>query len=162
MSDLSVRTAAPEDVDGLIEHCRLLHGENGLFGLSERKVAQLLDRGFRQDGAIIGVIGDGGAPEASIYLSIEQPYYSEDWHLMELWNFVMPPRANRAGHAKRLIEFAKYCSDEMQMPLVIGVLSNQRVEAKVRLYERQLEKAGVFFVHNRHCAAGTAWSRAEN
>lgn len=161
MTDISVRLATLEDVDGLIEHCRLLHGENGLFGLSERKVAGLLDRGLRQEGAIIGVIGDE-APEASIYLSIEQPYYSEDWHLMELWNFVMPPRTHRAGHAKRLIEFAKYCSDEMQMPLVIGVLSNQRVEAKVRLYERQLEKAGVFFVHNRHCAAGAAWSRVEN
>lgn len=157
-----VRMATADDADGLMEHCRLLHGENGLFSLSEAKAAALIARALDRQGAIIGVIGDGGAPEASIFLSIEQPYYSEDWHLMELWNFVAPPREHRAGHAKRLIEFAKSCSDELRLPLVVGILSNQRVEAKVRLYERQLEKAGAFFVHNRQSAAGTAWSRTEN
>jgi hypothetical protein len=37
----------------------------------------------------------------------------------------------------------------MEMPLLIGVLSNHRTEAKVRLYERQFGKpTGAFFLYN--------------
>lgn len=168
MTDIAVRLAVPDDAPQLLELCRQLHSENGLFSFSEGKVRELMDRALSKSAAIMGVIGEVGAPEACIYLSIESPYYSDDLQLCELWNFVAPgfrggPHLSlTGGHAKRLIEFAKHCSDEMQLPLVIGILSNQRVEAKTRLYERQLEKAGVFFVHNRNCAAGTAWSRSEH
>jgi hypothetical protein len=153
-----VRLALPEDREGLIGHCHMIHQENGLFSLSERRLNALLDRYFDKQGAIVGVIGDQGEPESSIYLSIESSYYSEDLHLMELWNFVMPPRESKGGHAKRLIEFAKHCSDSLRLPLMIGILSNQRVAAKERLYERQLERAGAFFVHNKEFAGHTAWS----
>jgi hypothetical protein len=40
----------------------------------------------------------------------------------------------------------------MKMPLVIGVISNIRTEAKIKLYERRLPKAGAFFVYNREYA----------
>lgn len=159
MSDIAVRIATSEDVDGLIEHCRLLHGENGLFSLSYRKVAYLLDKAFQQEGAIIGVIGDEGLPESSIYLDISQPYYSDDWQIIELWNFVMPPRQKRAGHARALLQFAKHCSVEMHIPLLVGIMTNHRTEAKTRLYERQLEKAGVYFMHGRNTLTPGAWDK---
>jgi hypothetical protein len=158
-NDVRVRLAVPEDEAALLEHVRLLHGENGLFSLSDDKVKRHLARAFDREGAIIGVIGEPGKPlEASIYLALEQPYYSDEMHIMELWTFVAPPREKRAGHARKLIEFAKDCSDRMdRMPLVIGILSNDRLEAKKRLYERQLETAGMFFIHNRAGANGN-WS----
>jgi hypothetical protein len=157
MTETIVRLANPQDEEGLMEHARMLHGENGLFPLSEQKAHGIILRALEKRGAIIGVIGDAGSLEASICLSLDQPYYSEAFQLTELWNFVAPPRHKRAGHAKRLIEFAKHCSDHMQLPLSVGILSNSRIEAKQRLYERQLEPAGVFFVHNRKLAGPSAW-----
>lgn len=149
-----VRLAQRDDEDALLEHSRMLWRENGLFSYSEAKARDLMRRAFDRQGGIIGVLGPSGAPEASIYLSLIQPYYSDDWQLTELWNYVMPPRHHRGGHAKKLIEFAKGCSDQMKIPFVIGILSDQRVEAKARLYGRQLEPGGVFFVHNRQHARG--------
>lgn len=167
MTEAAVRLAVPADRDGLVQHCHMIHDENGLFALSERKVGLLLDRYFDRQGAIIGVIGEEGEPQGSIYLSIDEPYYSDDCQLTELWNFVMPSYrggkclSQKGGHAKRLIAFAKDCSDKLKLPLAIGILSNQRVEAKERLYERQLERAGSFFVYNRQFAGGTAWDRMQ-
>lgn len=162
MTEPIVRLAVPDDEEGLMQHARLLHEENGLFSFDERKARALLNRAFSRQNGIIGVIGEVGEPEASIYLSLEQTYYSSDWQLVELWNFVQPPRQRRGGYARLLIEFAKKCSDDLRLPLSIGILSNNRVEAKARLYERMLEPAGVFFVHNRQFAGGSAWNKAVN
>ena len=158
MTDAIVRLAAPEDEAGLMEHARMLHAENGLGSLSEKKALSRIRMAFDRKGGIIGVIGPVGALEGSIYLSLQESYYGDDWQLLELWNFVAPPRKERAGHAKKLLAFAKDCSDRMKMPLSVGVLSNHRVEAKIRLYERQLEKAGAFFIYNRQYAGGS-WDR---
>ena len=46
------------------------------------------------------------------------------------------------------MKFAQRCSDEIKVPLVIGVLTNNRMEGKVRLYRRQMGvPAGAFFVY---------------
>ena len=58
----------------------------------------------------------------------------------------------------RLSEFLQYeqdrwsgIDDDLGIPLIIGVLSNQRTEAKIRLYERQFgAPAGAFFLYNVH------------
>jgi hypothetical protein len=63
----------------------------------------------------------------------------------------IPPeyRGVKGGRARRLCEFAKQAAKAMEMPLLIGVLSNHRTEAKVRLYERQFGKpTGAFFLYN--------------
>lgn len=161
MTDIKVRLATPADEEGVVEHSRLLHEENGLFSYDEGKARSLIHRFLDRDGGIVGVIGPVGSLEGSICLSIDQIYYSSDWQMIELFNFVMPPRKGRAGHAKKLLEFAKHCSDHMHLPLSVGILSNSRVAAKVRLYERQFEMAGAFFVHNRQYAGGSAWGIPE-
>jgi hypothetical protein len=52
------------------------------------------------------------------------------------------------NYGPRLIEFAKKCADEIGLPLTIGILTNQRMEGKVRLYRRSLGvPAGAWFVH---------------
>lgn len=153
-----VRLALPEDREGIVSLTRLLHDENGLFALAPTKVEVMLDRFYKREGAIIGVIGDVGAPVAVIYLSIHQPIYTNDWVLGEEFNFVHPDH-RRTRHARNLIAYAKHLSDEAELPFVIGILSNQRTEAKIRLYEQVLEKAGAFFVYNRKYAGGSAWGK---
>jgi len=153
-----VRLAVPADEDKIVAMITMLHDENGLFPLSERKVRDYMQRAFLGQGAMIGVIGDVGDPVASIYLGIEQPYYSDTWYLNEAWNFVHPDY-RKPGYAKKLLEWAKAGAKTLDIPLMIGIVSNHRTEAKIRLYERQLEKAGAFFVWNRDSLGPTAWDK---
>lgn len=153
-----VRLAVPADEDKIISMISMLHEENGIFPLSERKVRDYMQRFFRQEGALIGVVGPVGDPVGSIYLEIGQPYYSESWYLNEAWNFVHPDH-RRTDFAKKLLAWAKQMSSEMHLPLMIGIVTNHRTEAKVRLYEKQLEKAGAFFVWNREFAGPCAWDK---
>jgi hypothetical protein len=153
-----VRLAVPADRPALVELTTLLHAENGLFSLSLPKRDALLDRYYDQKGSIIGVIGEVGEPIASIYLALTQPEYTDDWAIVEVWNFVSAEHRH-STHAKHLIEYAKFVSTEMRLPLMIGILSNHRTEAKVRLYERTLDKVGAYFVWNYQFAGGTGWSQ---
>lgn len=136
---------------------RLLHAENSLegFAMDEDMVRNTLRRAFNRQGGIVGVIGEPGHLEAGIYLSLSQMWYSAAWHLAELWNFVHPDH-RRSPHAKSMIAFAKHCAEELSVPLIIGIVSNERTEAKVRLYERQLAKpAGAFFIWNGRTVGAT-------
>lgn len=143
-----VRKADRGDEKEVMALCRELHKENGLFTLTEEKVQSYLDRAFNRNGAIIGVIGERGRIEGAIYLMISDFWYSDDWHLAELFSYVLP-QYRKSSNAKDLIAFAKRCALELKLPAVIGIISNERTEAKVNLYRRQLGTAvGAFFVFN--------------
>lgn len=150
-----VRLAVPEDRPALVKLTTELHGENGLFSLSLPKRDALLERYYNREGSICAVIGEIAAPVATIYLSLTQPEYTDEWCLVEVWNFVHADH-RRSKHAQHLIDYAKFVSTEMKLPLVIGILSNHRTEAKVRLYERTLERVGAYFIFNSQFAGG-AW-----
>lgn len=131
-----------------MEMCKLLHEENGLFPMNEQSVRNVLHLAFAKKGGMVGVIGEPGKIEGMIYLLISTFWYSDDWHLSELFNWVRP-EYRRSHNAKHLIQFAKKCAVELKIPLVIGVISNERTEQKVRLYQRQLSKPhGSWFVYN--------------
>lgn len=153
--DLShVRIAVPSDEEEIMEMCRLLHAENGLFSMSEARVRKVLHLAFDKQGGTLGVIGESGGIEAMIFMLISQMWCTDEWHLEELFNYVRP-EYRRSNNAKVLIQYAKKCAEELGLPLVIGVLSNNRTEQKVRLYQRQFNKpSGAFFVYN------TGWDRA--
>lgn len=153
VTQLQVRMAQPEDRQPLWELMLTLHGENGLFSVSPGKVDAMLDKFYERRGALIGAIGDVGAPVAAIYLEIEQPVYSDDWVLWEQFNFVHPDH-RRSPYATMLIDYGKRCADELRLPLMIGILSNHRTEAKMRLYDRVLHRAGGYYVYGLEHADG--------
>lgn len=144
-----VHIADRKDEEELMELCRQLHRENGLFALNEDKVRDMLRRAFNRDGGIIGVIGESGKIEGIIYLLISSFWYSNEHHAEELFNFV-PKKYRKSKNASELIDFAKWASDQMKMPLLIGVISNEKTEAKIRLYQRRLKKPiGSFFLYGK-------------
>lgn len=152
-----VRMAAPEDRQAIHDLTTLLHGENGLFSIAPGKVERMLDRYYKREGAVIGVIGEVGAPVATIYLGVDQLVYTDEWTLVEQFNFVHPDH-RRTNYARQLIAYAKHISDGMGMPLLIGILSNKRTEAKERLYGQMLEKAGSYFIYGRSHLTAPAWN----
>ena len=148
-----VRIATPDDEPAIMALVRELHCENGLFTLNEAKVREYLHRCFRREKVIVGVIGAPGQIEASTCILISDMYYTDDWHLAELWNHVGEPY-RRSHNAEALIEFGKQCSDRIGIPLITGIITNKRVAGKVRLYRKVLGyPAGAFFVHNGKWAA---------
>ena len=92
------------------------------------------------------MIGPPDDIKAHVYLQVDEVYYSDDYQIVELWNFVRPD-CRRSDYAKTLIAYAKKFADDTKLHLLIGVLSDIRMAAKVRLYERQLPKAGEFFLY---------------
>lgn len=143
-----VRKATPADKPELMELCRALHAENAMFAMNEDKVSKMLDRAFTGQGAIIGALGPTGAIQGSIYLLITSFWYSDEFCLEELYSYVLEQH-RKSENAKHLITFAKRCSTELGIPLVIGVVSNVRTQAKVGLYKRQLsEPVGAYFAYN--------------
>lgn len=143
-----VRIAGADEEESIMALCRELYSENGLFSFDDDLVRGMLRRAFQKQGGIIGVIGDHGKLEGAIYMLISHFWYSHDPHLEELWSYVLPAH-RKTSNAKHLISFAKTCSDRLNIPLVIGIVSNERTEAKVKLYQRQLDKpSGAFFLYN--------------
>lgn len=149
---LPVRKALPPDKPSIMEMCEENHRDNGQFSLSIPKVETMVDKAFSGGGAIIGVVGSGQV-EGMILLNISQFWYSADWCLEEIQNYVRPAY-RKSTHAKDLINFGKRCSDELGIPLVIGVVSNDRTRAKLELYRRQLgDPCGGYFLHRPAGAA---------
>lgn len=151
-----VRKAVPQDRDSIWDLFRLLHEENGVFTLSEHKINYLLDRilhpekiGESDPGirGFMGVIGPVGKLEGLLVMVLGSFWYSDDIIFEEYANFVHPEH-RKSNHAKALLAYSRHMADNVQIPLVIGIISNLRTAAKVRLYRRQLPEAGSFFLYN--------------
>lgn len=156
-----VRPAVPRDEPEIWRLFLLHHSENALFPLSESKVQVLLDRVLRpekikQDDAgprgIIGVIGDVGALEGAIMLVLGSPWYTEAIMPNDCMNFVDPAH-RQSDHAKALIAYAKHIVDSTRaggfpdFRMIVGIVSTKRTAAKIRLYSRQLEPVGAYFMY---------------
>lgn len=142
-----VRKADAGDADDILAMCNEMHRENGMFTMSDKRVHDLISRAMNRQGGVIGVIGEPGKLEASIYLLITNIWYSEDYHLEELWNFVRPQYRKSSDNVEQLVNFATRCGDEINLPVLIGIMSNIRTEAKVRKYRRLLgDPIGAFFL----------------
>lgn len=142
-----VRIATRADEQEIMHLLHMMHFENGMMPLDEQCASRFFSRAFDKKGGVIGVIGEPGNIQAQIYLLLTTFWYTNTMHLDECFNFVRPD-CRKTDHARTLMKFAQKCSDEIKVPLVIGVLTNNRMEGKVRLYRRQMGvPAGAFFVY---------------
>jgi GNAT superfamily N-acetyltransferase len=144
----TVRVATVADEPEIIRLLHLMHEESGFVSLDLDRARAMFARAFSKGGGIIGVIGPPDDIQGMIYLLISQFWYSSDHHLEELFCFVRPDH-RQSSHAKTLISFAKDCAEKIGIPLAIGIMTNTRMAAKVRLYRRLLgPPAGAYFIIN--------------
>lgn len=153
-----VRVARPEDASEVYRLLLLGHAENSLFPFDSGRVTYFVQRflwahmmppddpGPR---GVIGVIGPhGGHLEAMTMVGICQQWYTMVRHLEEYIVYV-DPEHRRSNHGKALIDWLHEQSQKTNLPLLTGILTSYRTEAKVRLYERYYgEKAGAFFLYS--------------
>lgn len=150
-----VRLATPEDYQEIWRLFLQAHNENGIFPLAPEKVEFFIQRAIHMDaihpfdqgprGQIV-VIGEVGALQAICFVIIGEFWYSSANHLEELLVYV-DPEYRQSGHAKSLIEWMKRAADMLGIPVLSGIMSTERTEAKVRLYKRQMPCIGAFFLY---------------
>lgn len=146
-----VRLAREPDEDAVYRLLLELYAENALLPMSEAKVRATIRKGTRGEGGIVGVIDGPSGIEASIGMAFSQFWYTDATHLNELWCFVHPDH-RQSTHAKRLIEFGKWCADRLsssgpRVPLLLGIVTRHRLLPKLRLFQRQAPQVGALFMH---------------
>lgn len=150
-----VRLAKPEDSQEIWRLFLQVHNENSLFRLSPQKVQWLMNRILNPElispedtgpRGVIGVIGPVGKLEGLVFLLIGQFWYSDERHLEELCVFT-DPEHRKSNHAQAMVQWMKDQTKLTGLPLLTGIMSNTRTEAKVRLYSRMLPKVGAFFFY---------------
>lgn len=150
-----VRVAKPDDRQEIWRLFLQGHRENGQFNLAPEKVDYFLSRALFPEmipvwdtgpRGVIGVIGDVGSLEALVFVTIGTYWYSHDRHLEEFIVYV-DPECRKSLHARSLVNWMKQQSDLTGLPLVTGIISNERTEQKVALYSRMLPKVGAFFLY---------------
>jgi hypothetical protein len=149
--ELGVRLGTPGDVDPMMDLAMQACDENGFVDPNPQKLLTEIWPALNLDNGLVGIIqDDGGVLEGAILLRIGNMWYSDEKVLEEKAIFIHPDYRNaKGGRARRLCEFSKQVATTLELPLIIGVLSNHRTEAKVRLYERQFGKpTGAFFLYN--------------
>jgi len=160
--ELGIRLGTPDDIHRMMDLALSACEENGFVDPNPHKLLSEIWAALNLDRGIVGIIeGDGGIFEGAVLLRIGDMWYSDRQVLEEKAIFIHPEyRSAKGGRARRLCSFSKEVADSLGIPLIIGVLSNHRTEAKIRLYERQFGKAsGAFFLYNAH--TGTAQAAAE-
>lgn len=154
-----IRIAQHGDEKALYDFIAAGHNESAIYPMSTYKVNHFIDAAInRTHPIIIGVIDSQTKPEiaASICIVYEQLWYTDEWFLSELWNNVRP-EYRRSNYAKDLLQFGKWVSDSTDRPLNIGIITTERMEAKMRLYRRQnLQQTGAYYIYNIAMAHGPA------
>lgn len=148
--DVLVRIGTPDDLDAMMTLAMAATEENAFVKPEPMKLLQHMWPALNRDHGIVGIIGKPGEKiEGAILLRVGPVWYTDEDVLEEKAIYVDPEyRSAKGGRARKLAEFAKSVADELGIPLAIGVLSNERTKAKIRLYERVFgEPAGVYFLY---------------
>jgi GNAT superfamily N-acetyltransferase len=145
------RLGGPSDVDRMMQLTMTASDENSFVQPSPRKILEDVWPALHRERGMVWIIGpDEGPLEAAALLRITELWYSEDLVLEERGIYVHPHYRHKKGRrAHLLMDACEGAARVLGLPLLIGVLSNQRTEGKIRLYERQFGKpAGAFFLVN--------------
>jgi len=151
MTEPVVRVATVDDLDDVMRLAMQMGDEQAFLPHTAELGLQQVWPALNLDNGICGIIKpDGGEVEGIIVLRIGKMWYSNEKALEEKFVFVPPEfRSAKGGRGRKLCEFAKRTAKELNLPLMIGVLSNHRTAGKIKLYERIFgPPAGAFFLYN--------------
>lgn len=148
----SVRFAIASDEDEIMRLMFEAYDEQPIFPLNEDKMREKIRictaLKLKDRRGAIGVIDALNGGLAGYIVTVYGEYwYTDTTHLEELSNFVHPEH-RRSTYAKDLLDFAKWFAEQLHLPLLLGIMSTQRLEAKIRLYKRKVTLCGAVFVHN--------------
>jgi hypothetical protein len=153
----NIRFCQKGDEDKLYDLALAAYEDNGLFPVNKDKVRHFVecatgaiktDKGEKYP-IFVGVIEipDTKNFAASVALEYVCNWYSDVWYLADKWNFVRT-EYRKSSYGRDLLTFAKYISDLANCPLGMGIMTEKRLESKMKLYERKFTQMGAFFMYN--------------
>jgi hypothetical protein len=148
--DLKIRLATPADLKPVMAMAIMAAEENGFLDASTPRLLNDIWPALNQDHGLCAVIGPhDGNIEGIMVLRIGTLYYSDQMCIDEKVIYIHPDyRSAKGGRAAKLCEFGKRTADVLGLPICVGVLSNTRTAAKVKMYERIFgPAAGAFFLY---------------
>lgn len=155
---MSVRMAKYGDEVKMFDAIVAGHADNGLWVLSPLKILKLIQNAVRSDKTaqepVVGIIeNEDGDIGAMTCFQLETFWYTDEWHISELFNWVHPDhRASK--HAQELMSFQRDFADKMseltghKIALITGVMSVKRLEAKMNLFARKYPQIGALYAYN--------------
>ncbi len=144
-------------MDEIMSLALLACEENGFLDPNPQKFAIEMWPALHRDNGICALIGAPGERiEGFVVLRVGTMWYSDAPVVEEKVIFIHPDfRAAKGKRASALCDFSKQVADSLGVPLLIGVLSNSRTEAKIRMYRRQFgDPAGAFFLYRARTDIG--------
>lgn len=150
IDEVHVRVGVTEDLEPVMKMAEMVCKENGIFQPNMGKIFADIWPSLHREHGLVGVIGEQGQElEGFVLLRVGTMWYSDEPILEEKTVFVHPKfRKLSGGRARKLCRFSKQVSDELGIPMIIGVLSNSRTGGKMRLYESEFgSPAGGFFLY---------------
>lgn len=148
--EITVRVGTPEDVHAVMDVALMCCRENALSAPNPEKLLQDVWAALNLIDGICGIIGQpGGIVEGVVVLRIGTQWYADERILEERAVFVRPDYRNaKGGRAGHLVRFSKQSADFLGIPLTIGILSNSRTAAKIRLYSRLMgPPSGAYWIY---------------
>lgn len=147
--NIVVRTGTIDDLDAVMKIAFMASEESGVRNPDPYLLLQDIYPSLQLENGIIGIIGAPGEQiEGTVLLRVGTLWYTHEPMLEERSSYVHPAyRHAKGGRLRKLIEFAIDAAKTLELPLTIGVLSDYRTEAKVRMYRRYLGKpAGAYWL----------------
>jgi hypothetical protein len=133
-----VRFGRMTDLDELMELCRNLANENAIAPMMDSLVQDTLEGCLSHKSGFVGVIGEPGKIEGAMCLVFNSLWYCNSyWWLEDKFLHVLP-EYRASNNAAELIEWSQWWSSNLGIPLMLGIVSNERTRAKIKLYERKL------------------------
>lgn len=138
--EIVVRVGTQDDVHRVMDLALLACEDNGLVRPNPEKLLQDVWSALSLFQGVCGIVGPHEGPlEGMVLIRMGTLHYSDEMVLQEKAIYVRPEfRSAKGGRANKLCKFSMMLSDELGLPLLIGILSSARTESKVRMYSRML------------------------
>lgn len=150
-TEVKVRVGTPDDIDPMMEIGMMACSENSFVPVEPKMLLRDIWAALNLHHGIVGIIGAPGEPiEGAVLLRVGNVWYNSTALIIEEKAIFVHPdyRSAKGGRAVRLCEFSKKVAGDLGLPLTIGVLSSERVAAKVRMYRRVLgEPSGAYWIY---------------
>lgn len=141
--DNIVRPGTLADEAKILDLCWLAYKEMPPRSLSVPKVEAMVRNTLTGQG-VAGVVDVDGDIRGLIGLCISSAWYSDDLEMYDWLAFVRPD-CRHLRYFSRLLVFAKEQADLRNMPLWLGFIGDERIEAKARAYRRHVPRFGELF-----------------
>lgn len=137
----TIRIATTDDVYEIMALAEEVYGEMCIVAPDKEKILNTIWPALLQeDGVCFVVVGSDSKIQGGVLIRTGELWFSTEKLLIENLLFISKKYRNTSSgllRAKLLCNAAKRRSDELGMPLCIGVFSTDRTESKMRFYESQ-------------------------